>query len=35
MLNINEIKGPLQNKNLFKLSKDAINFLDNQLIKDC
>ena len=35
MQNINEIKGPLQNKNLFKLSKDAINFLDNQLIKDC
>ena len=34
MQNINEIKEPPENKNISKLSKDAIHFLDNQMIPD-
>ena len=31
---LNGIKSPIKNKNIFILSKEAINYLDNQIIKD-
>ena len=34
MQNLNEIKEPVENKNISKLSNDAIHFLDNQIIPD-